>query len=171
MAHINYLQGTKICEAPQAPGLYAWYFRPLDNDHSLDTAKVLTKLLAEPPMLSTQINLRYRVRWIGNHPMDARYGASEKTPKQVVSDLMSQRGANLASFFRHYLVPIFSRPLYIGIASKSLYERVYEQHFLRLNDYWLPDNKVNKFLVGSPDASVQNVMSETGEQHSFALEV
>jgi hypothetical protein len=167
---IRLLQGSKICEAPDSPGLYAWYFRPVSDDASSDVAAVLTRLLGQPPVLNTQINMRYRVRWSASHPLSAKYGASGKTPEQVLTDLVSRKGHDLAGFFRNHMVPYFARPIYIGIASRSLYERVYENHYQKLNEYWSTTSKVHKYLIGDPVATVQDVIDKLGEKHTFALE-
>ena len=167
MARIE-LRGDKVIEAPDSPGLYAWYYRPISATTE-SVKRTLGQLLSTQPIISTKITQRYGVRYLGESFGEVVLGADERNIVDAIDDAFKQAPLYLVSLFESEQFAYFCRPIYIGI-SKSLRERIYSQHFVSLIDYWDDGNRVGRFLNANQGATVQLVMERLDLQHSFALE-
>jgi hypothetical protein len=167
MARIE-LRGDKVTDAPDSPGLYAWYYRPI-SPTTESVKRTLAQLLSTRPIISTKITQRYGVRYFGESFGEVVLGADERNVIDAINDAFEQAPLYLASLFESELFAYFCRPIYIGI-SKGLRERIYSQHFVSLIDYWDDGSRVGRFLSAHEDATVQLVMERLDLPHSFALE-
>lgn len=162
------LRGRQMEQIPQAPGLYAWYYRPqLISKKSMMPS--LVKLLSGSAQIKTEVVQRYGVRMRSEQSAQITIGSDNRSIPEAISSAFETADDFLQFFYGSAQFAHFCRPIYIGIA-KNLYDRVYGQHYSSLIDYWAPDSKISKFVSGSPDASVQMVMDKLSLPHSFALE-
>lgn len=159
--------GEYISDIPNTAGIYAWYFSPAFVDQKTN-AKVLSQIAKHAEVnYDLSINLRYGLKAISKSQTSMRIG------NQSIDDVLFDNIKNSHSIFEALIesgdFPLFSRPLYIGIA-KNLYKRVFDQHYKKLADYWDDRSNISTYMGNNPRASVQNVIERTGEPHSFALE-
>jgi hypothetical protein len=162
------LRGDSVVEAPQRPGLYAWYYRPI-NPTKKNLMETLGRLLTTRPVVKTTVTQRYGVRYISETTASVVLGADEFNITNSISDAFEQASPYLLSLFQSNQFVYFYRPIYIGIA-KNLRERIYSQHYTSLLDYWDDENGVSKFLESNQAASVDHVMKQLDLPHTFALE-
>jgi hypothetical protein len=162
------LQGSRICYVPDKPGIYAWYYRPTSISRQ-STPSTLTRLLSSETRITTHVNQRYGMRTIGPSIGETVLGAEQQVVSAAVAEAFEEAEPFLDWFFRSEQFAHFCRPVYIGIA-RNLYERVYNQHYLSLTDYWDDTSQVSRFISANSQATVQNVMDRLGLAHSFALE-
>ncbi|WP_414542143.1 hypothetical protein [Nostoc sp. CCY0012] len=160
--------GMQIARIPQISGLYAWYYKPLLVDTNALT-KTLISFLDNQGEIQTQINMRYGVRLISESSLNMFYGSQNQSLAEIFSEAIEYGENFITHFFKSEAVQLFTRPIYIGIA-KNLYTRVYQQHYLSLDQMWNDDSRISKYLTLHPDATVQKVMTELDVHHSFALE-
>ncbi|MBW4618590.1 MAG: hypothetical protein KME17_04280 [Cyanosarcina radialis HA8281-LM2] len=160
--------GMQIARIPQISGLYAWYYKPLLPDtNTLSTT--LTSFLDNQGQIQTKINMRYGVRLVAESSMKMFYGSQNQSLAEIFSEAIEYGENFITHFFKSEAVQLFTRPIYIGIA-KNLYTRVYQQHYLSLDQMWNDNSRISKYLTLHPDATVQEVMNELNISHSFALE-
>lgn len=161
-------QGEQVSRIPSAPGLYAWYYRPLST--SVDAAtRILAQFLDTPASITTIVQQRYGVRLVSRSTLLPVFGPQEQTAISVLGEAAADAANFISWFLASPALVTFTRPIYIGIA-KNLYERVYNQHFRSLTEYWDSDSRVSRLLAAMPDISVQSVMDRLELPHSFALE-
>lgn len=165
---INQYQGPQIASVPTRAGLYAWYYKPLVVDN-LTVSQTLSTFLESPGDMSTEIRMRYGVVLEGRTDLSVSYGAQRQAAADVLKEAIERAGQFFSEFFRSKTLQLFTRPIYIGVA-KNLHRRVYQQHYLTLDEYWGVDHAVNKFLTSSPTSDVQSVIDRFDLPHSFALE-
>lgn len=161
-------QGKHITDVPELSGLYAWYYRPIAYNRD-SIVQTLTRFLSEETSISTTITQRYGLRVI-SHAFGTTYlGADKQAIPEALDDAFSDAEPFLLWFFQSEQFVHFCRPIYIGIA-KNLYERVYNQHYTSLIEYWDPASRMSKFFSSHPKSTVQQVMDNLDIPHSFALE-
>lgn len=161
--------GTKITEIPDEIGIYAWYFSPNAQMHmSMDrVGTILANILNAPPSYKTVIGYRYGVRWESSGELKMK-STNAKLGERAISEMIGGKQF-LRSFMSEALVPCFSRPLYIGI-SKNVRNRVNNDHYKLLSNFWEPSSSVSKYLDTHKDATVSDVMEALSIKHSFSLE-
>lgn len=162
------LRGNQVTKAPESPGLYAWYFRPVSVDKS-SLLLTLTQLLSVQPQVNTTVVQRYGMRYVSSGMARIALGADQQAVAQAIARAFDEADPFLEWFFQAAEFVHFCRPIYIGIA-KNLRDRVYVQHYTTLIEFWEPEGRVSKFLSANPDATVQTAMDTLELQHSFALE-
>lgn len=165
---INQYHGPQIASVPAHAGLYAWYYKPLVVDNQT-VGRTLSTFLESPGDMSTEIRMRYGVVLEGRTSLSVAYGAQRQLAADVLEEAIERAGKFFSEFFKSKTLQLFTRPIYIGVA-KNLYQRVYQQHYLTLDEYWGVDNAVNKFLTSFPTSDVQSVINRFDLQHSFAIE-
>lgn len=161
-------QGAQVSRIPSAPGLYAWYYRPMTADIHAAT-RVLAQFVDAPANIATTVQQRYGVRWVASSTLSPIFGSEAQTAEDVLREAASDASGFISWFLTSPALVAFTRPIYIGIA-KNLYERVYNQHFRSLTEYWDVDSRVSRLLSATPNISVQSVMERLDLPHSFALE-
>ncbi|HJU16003.1 MAG TPA: hypothetical protein VJ770_06005 [Stellaceae bacterium] len=161
-------QGSRIAHVPDQPGLYAWYYRPIAI-HRETTPETLARFLSGHARISTEIQQRYGVRIAGEVVGEMLLGTDRQPVRDAIVQAFDEAEPFLNWFFRSAQFAYFCRPVYIGIA-KNLYERVYNQHYLSLTEYWEDTSRVSRFLAANELATVQEVMDCLDLPHSFALE-
>lgn len=161
-------QGSQVSNIPERPGLYAWYYRPASVNPEA-TVNTLSRFFAPESTVTTVVRQRYGMQLVSRGMGEVVFGVDEQPITETVSAAFDKAGSFLQWFFRCPQFVQFSRPVYIGIA-RNLYERVYNQHFLTLTDYWDDHSRVSRFISANSQASVQNVMDSLDMPHSFALE-
>lgn len=168
--NILQLQGTETVKAPSKPGIYAWYYRPLavTAQNVARVADSFGQFVDNPAHASTEIKLRYNMKWEGEALLTVKHGTG-RPARELMKNIVEEGGDFFANFIRHAMVPYFARPIYIGIA-KDLYERVHKQHAETLARYWQLDSDISRYLSAHPEADVQGVMRALDLKHSFALE-
>lgn len=160
--------GIQIARIPQISGLYAWHYKPLLVDTNTLT-KTLISFVDNQGEIQTQINMRYGVRLIAESSLNMFYGSQNQSLSEIFSEAI-QYGENfITHFFKSEAVQLFTRPIYIGIA-KNLYTRVYQQHYLSLDQMWNDNSRISQYLTLHPDATVEKIINELDIPHSFALE-
>jgi hypothetical protein len=92
----------------------------------------------------------------------------------VIASALANNLVAVRNAFESFLVPFFTRPIYIGMA-KSLRNRLYQDHFKELVTYWEPAHPVSVFLASytgdqNCHVLVDDVMAKFSLPHSFALE-
>ncbi|MFH0288045.1 GIY-YIG nuclease family protein [Vibrio owensii] len=162
-------KGSKIAQVKESGGIYAWYYRPSIPSYEKLANTVDQIVQSSCLSISTQISGRYGAKHLSDSQALLTFGYKELSPREIVDNCIRDGGDELLSFLQDEDVILFSRPLYIGI-SKNLYSRTFEQHYRKLQSYWEEDSSVSKFLRIKPDASVQDLINELDEKHSFALE-
>ena len=161
-------QGNRITEIPERRGLYAWYYRPTNINRDA-IVRTLSRFLAVEPLISTSIVQRYGLRLTARAKAQPALGADGQAIPDALNEAFSKAEPFLKWFFKSDQFVHFCRPIYIGIA-KNLHDRVYNQHYMLLTEYWEPQLPVSKYLSANPSASVQEVMEGLDLPHSFALE-
>lgn len=161
-------QGSRVSYVPDKPGLYAWYYRPTSIRRE-STPGTLTRFLSSETRITTHVHQRYGVRTIGESVGETFLGAEQQAIGAAVAEAFEEAEPFLDWFFQSERFVHFCRPVYIGIA-RNLYERVYNQHYLLLSEYWENGSSVSRFLSSNNDTTVQNVMDRLDLPHSFALE-
>ena len=141
---------------------------PRSSDRE-STPGTLTRFLSSETRITTHVHQRYGVRVIGQSIGETFLGAEQQAVSAAVAEAFEQAEPFLDWFFRSEQFVHFCRPVYIGIA-RNLYERVYNQHYLSLSEYWEDSSSVSRFLSSNSDTTVQNVMDRLDLPHSFALE-
>jgi hypothetical protein len=119
--------------------------------------------------MATEIRMRYGVILEGRTNLSVSYGAQRQPAVDVLAEAIERAGEFFSKFFQSKTLQLFTRPIYIGVA-KNLHQRVYQQHYLTLDEYWGVDNAINKFLTSFPTSDVQSVIDRFDLQHTFALE-
>ena len=73
---IDEFQGSNIIDAPELPGIYAWYYRPrVFGEHE---AKILGRLITRPSSVKTEIAMRYGLMWEVDSSVNVLYGGKRK---------------------------------------------------------------------------------------------
>jgi hypothetical protein len=160
--------GAEFAKVPRAPGLYAWYYKPVIADPAV-IARALASFLGRPGELHADVMTRYGLRLSARSPLAAQYGSDRKSPEQVVEDAVAVAEGFVADFFTSEALQHFTRPIYIGIA-RNLYDRIYDGHYAQLDDLWDSASRVSRFMTAHPGTSVDEVASMLNLKHSFALE-
>lgn len=154
------------------PGIYAWYFSPRQLDVQ-DLPQAVAALSLSANQITTSVRLDYGTQLVGSGYSKAVYGSAQENVQDVIAGVVESSGALVAEAFCSILAPLFTRPIYIGMAS-SLYDRLYDNHYKELSGYWEPGNAINEFLLVCETSShsdmVMHVMDKLGLGHSFALE-
>lgn len=161
-------QGGRVAYVPEAPGLYAWYYRPTSIRRD-STPATLARFLSAQTKITTHISHRYGVSVVADAVGETRIGSPGVPASEVIAGAFEVAEPFLNWFFRSNQFVHFCRPLYIGIA-KNLYDRVYSQHYLSLTEYWDDSSQVSRCISANSHASVQDVMTRLDLPHSFALE-
>lgn len=161
-------QGSRVAHIPEQPGLYAWYYRPTSIQQET-TPATLARFLGGQVSISTEIQQRYGVRIAADMVGETLLGADRQPVADAIAEAFREAEPFLNWFFRSAQFAYFCRPMYIGIA-KNLYERIYNQHYLSLTEYWEDTSGVSRFLATNGRASIQEVMDRLDLPHSFALE-
>lgn len=166
--HPTELRGDRVIDAPETPGLYAWYYRPVRPEPK-ELISTWKRLLSNQPTISTRVTQRYGVRYVNEGVGNIVIGADEVDIADTIKEALNRAPAYFEGLLASDQFLHFCRPIYIGIA-KSLRERIYSQHYLSLIDYWDEERRVGRFLKSHPEATVQFVMDRLELPHSFALE-
>lgn len=161
-------QGSRIAHVPEKPGLYAWYYRPTAIRRELMPDTIARFLCSDTP-ITTYIHHRYGLRVVAHAVGETFFGAEEQAVGDAVAAAFGAAEPFLDWFFRSDQFVHFCRPVYIGVA-RNLYERVYNQHYLSLSEFWQDTSRVSRYMAANNEVTVQNVMDWLGLQHSFALE-
>jgi hypothetical protein len=165
---VTLYQGSESARIPDRRGIYAWYYNPIEPNAS-SVSKTLQLLLTQPGRIRTQVEMRYGVKWLSESPIRITQGSAYRNLNAVVDQSLGAAQSLILQFVSGGAFPLFSRPLYIGIA-KQLYTRVFLQHYQQLSDYWDDSSIPSRFLRGNANADVATLMEKTGLPHSFALE-
>ena len=152
-------------EAPEHPGIYAWYYRPQASGNNVPD--ILGQLIKTPFRVKTEIAMRYRVIWTAEAEVEVLHGAERHPADQVVANIVTDGGELIKSLLQHAMVPYFATPLYIGI-SQNLSRRV-KEHYDSLTRFWETDAPVRSYLEQNPHAAVEEVMDQFDLNHSFPL--
>lgn len=165
------LQGDDIASAPKEAGVYAWYYRPrvLTSGDNTGAAMAIGQFMNTKTRLEAKVKVRYGLRLIGETDLDIRYGVAEEPAAALVSNALSNAGDFVRAFIQNTMTPVFSKPLYIGIA-KVLFNRVYKDHYQDLSELWEPTSTVSRYLSSRRGASVHETLADLGMTHSFAAE-
>ncbi len=158
-------QGSGIVEAPELPGIYAWYYRPQASGNNVPA--ILGHLIKTPFRVKTEIAMRYRVIWTAESEVDVLHGAERQPADQVVAKIVTDGGELIKSLLQNAMVPYFATPLYIGI-SRNLSRRV-KEHYDALTQLWETDAQVSSYLEQHPDAAVEEGQDQCDLNHSFPL--
>ena len=68
-------------------------------------------------------------------------------------------------------VTAFCRPIYIGITERPLRTRLYDEHYLALDELWTETSPVSRYLAANDSRTDFDVIAnELGLKHTFALE-
>jgi hypothetical protein len=161
-------QGGSVANVPERPGLYAWYYRPTTITRQL-TTDTLARFFMPESTVTTFVSQRYGMKIVSRAMGEMVFGSEEEPGPEAISAAFGVAEPFLKSFFRSRQFVHFCRPVYIGIA-KNLYDRIYNQHFLSLVEYWDDSSRVSRFLSANSKATVQRVIDALDLQHSFALE-
>jgi hypothetical protein len=163
-------------QAPEETGVYAWYYSPFDarNTSPEELSERIAQLCFSPAYASMEMKLNYGVSIQGKTSAEWTYSSYKKNAESLIQEVMAKHHKELAEAFQNYLVPWFTRPVYIGIA-KNLRTRLFKQHYQDLSAYWQPEHPVSK-LIDSQDGKVsplellELVNDRLSMGHSFALE-
>jgi hypothetical protein len=164
---VNIYRGEYISDVPKVSGIYAWYFSP--NIFNLNSSSDVFAQIARQSEVGYELSLNLRYGMRAKSKGVTNVSVSGRSVNDVLSENMPIAGNFLESLVESGDMPMFTRPLYIGIA-KNLYERVFKQHYRKVTDYWDPRSNVSIYLENNSDYSVQDVIDNTLESHSFALE-
>ena len=163
-------QGTDIINAPECPGIYAWYYRPRAfGKDTKSVAEIMGKLITNPAGVRTDITMRYGLIWVVDSDVDVLYSAKREPVNNILSETVIGGGDLIKSFIQKLMIPYFAKPLYIGIDTKNLRRRITE-HYDLLERLWSPDSDVSKYLAGHRDAPVEEVLKQLNLKHTFAVE-
>jgi hypothetical protein len=162
------LRGDRVIDAPEVPGLYAWYYRPVRPEQA-ELVSTWKRLLSNQPTISTRVTQRYGVRYVNEGVGSIVIGSDEVDIAEAIKEALERAPAYFESLLASHQFIHFCRPIYIGIA-KNLRERIYSQHYLSLIDYWDEERRVGRFLKSHPEATVSFAMERLELPHSFALE-
>lgn len=160
--------GAQLATVPNAPGLYAWYYRPKVINRAV-IATTLGSFLEAPGELSAVLTTRYGVRWAARAAPVATFGQQQLSAAEVVGEALEGAEDFLEEFFTSSAVLHFTRPLYIGIA-KNLYERIYVQHYQSLVELYEPKTAVSRYLNANPNVSAAVALEQLALPHTFALD-
>ena len=166
------LQGDDIVQAPKSQGgIYAWYYRPrvFSGSGPEGATETISKFINTAMKLDSEVQVRYGLRYRSQSHLDVHYGSERKPAADVIAKAVQTSGPFIKAFVQGFMVPCYSKPLYIGI-SRNLFQRVYRDHYTALTQYWDTVSPISRFLQANPDASVQDVMQSLGLTHSFAIE-
>ena len=152
-------------EAPEHPGIYAWYYRPQASGNNVPD--ILGQLIKTPFRVKTEIAMRYRVIWTAESEVEVLHGAERQPADQVVANIVTDGGELVKSLLQNAMVPYFATPLYIGI-SQNLSRRV-KEHYDSLTRFWETDAPVSNYLAQNPHAAVEEVLAQFDLSHSFPL--
>ena len=161
-------QGSQVARVPNIPGIYAWYYKPLVINAE-NIGNVLSSFFKESGEISSEIKMRYGLRFVSNSFVETVYGSRHESIEDILSDSILSADQFLVDLFKSNALFFFTRPIYIGIA-KNLYERIYSQHYLSISELWDDDSSVSRHLKYFPEATTQEVIKKLGINHSFALE-
>jgi hypothetical protein len=167
MPHIEF-RGDGVIDAPQRPGLYAWYYRPI-NPTQKNLTETLVRLLTTRPVIRTTVTQRYGLRFVSESSGKVIIGSEESNISNSINDAFEHAPEYLISLFKSTHFVYFYRPIYIGIA-KNLRERIYSQHYSSLIEFWDDESSVSKFLKTYGSATIEHVMTSLELPHTFALE-
>ena len=167
---IDEFQGSDIINAPECPGIYAWYYRPRGFGKNIKSvAEIMGKLITNPAGVKTDIIMRYGLMWVVDSDVDVLYSAKREPVNNVLSEAVVGGGDLMESFLQNLMIPYFAKPLYIGIDTKSLRRRI-KEHYDLLDRLWNPNSGVSKYLAGHRDATIEDVLKKLNLKHSFAVE-
>lgn len=161
-------RGSRISYVPESPGLYAWYYRPLTINRE-STVSTLSRFFTPESRVNTVVNQRYGIKLVSEGMGTLTLGSDNQPIMEAIENVFDDAEPFLRWFFSTPQFVQFSRPVYIGIA-KNLYDRVYNQHFVSLTQYWDTSSSVSRFLSANEAGSVQQAMDSLDIPHSFALE-
>ena len=159
---------SNIDGAPQQPGIYAWYYRPLSfGNREVET---LGRLITSPSSVRTEVVMRYGLMWETDSDVSVLHGGKQKRQpaNKFISDSIIHESSLIKSFFQNSMVPYFATPLYIGIDHKNLCRRI-KEHYDSLSEFWKPGGGISKYLGEYPNADVQDVLDQFDLKHSFAI--
>jgi len=161
-------RGSRVSNVPDSPGLYAWYYRPVvvTRDTTITT---LGKFFAPESRVRTVVNQRYGLKLISETMGSLTLGSDNQPITDAIERVFDDAEPFLRWFFSTPQFVQFCRPVYIGIA-KNLYDRVYNQHFVSLTQYWDTSSSISRFLSANRSVTVQQAMDTLDLPHSFALE-
>lgn len=158
-------------EAPDVPGLYGWYYAPTFTNEAEFTKRIAALCISAGP-IEGRVTIDYGVSLLYRSIAQPRYcGESEHV---LINEALRNHLPAVRNAFENFLVPFFTRPIYIGMA-KSLRNRLYADHYKGLVDHWEPTHPVSVFLASYDGAEnshvlVNAVMAKFSLSHSFALE-
>lgn len=172
-SHLGFFQASETAKVPEVPGIYAWYYRPLATSPlALEAiAERLSALIHTPAELVAEVRLSYNMRLKARAQLSRQVGRKHEYEhiKADVLDLVRDTPEFFRSFVREALVPHFSRPLYIGIAT-NLRRRIHTEHWMTLSELEDANSSASRFLRSNPNASLTQYLRALGENHSFAAE-
>jgi hypothetical protein len=158
-------------EAPETPGIYGWYYVPKFTDEAEFASKLSALCMSAGSMegrvrIDYGVSLNYEAQVV---PRYERRGELDLISEALNKNLPAMRGA-----FENFLVPFFTRPIYIGMA-KNLKQRLYNDHYKEMLGHWEPRSPVSMFLqtynrAATPHLSVDDLMTKLSLTHSFALD-
>ncbi|MEZ4448304.1 MAG: hypothetical protein R3B09_02410 [Nannocystaceae bacterium] len=158
-------------EAPDVPGLYGWYYTPTFSNEAEFTKQIAALCISAGP-IEGRVTIDYGVSLRYESIAQPRY--SDESEHVLIREALKSHLPAVRNAFENFLVPFFTRPIYIGMA-KNLRSRLYTDHYKALVECWEPTHPVSGFLAGYTGTEncrvlVDTLMTEFSLSHSFALE-
>lgn len=158
---IKHFRMLDVDQAPESPGLYAWYatFRASEldwktraedgEDQSIAGFRRLVKNFAahhEPNPIGLRGSAPYGGLWQGR--LDLKYGSTasgsgatlENGLEELEETMESESGRQALALFLSHATPTFSSPLYIGVADDLRTRLKYHKRKYAEGMQWLADN-------------------------------
>jgi hypothetical protein len=163
------VSGHDIANLRDISGLYAWYYRPFSQNHE-SLVETVSQFFDGAGRGKLVIYQRYGMRLLLEGEVRVGFGKQEDLSHDVINEVAEKAKEFIWWFFESEAAVTFSRPLYVGIA-KNLRNRVYQQHYCTLSEYWDDDSKVSRYLRSTNSTpKVEDVMNHLDLPRSFALE-
>lgn len=164
-------QADQTYEAPEVPGVYGWYYAPTFTNEAEFTKQIAALCISAGP-IEGRVTIDYGVSLLYRSIAQPRY--SDESEHALIGEALKSHLPAVRNAFESFLVPFFTRPIYIGMA-KSLRSRLYTDHYKELVEYWEPTHPASVFLASYTDTEncrvlVDKIMSKFSLSHSFALE-
>lgn len=165
-------QGSQIADVAMRPGIYAWYYVPnAAKDVVAEKAlPVLESFVSDRRWADIRVSDQYRVALYGKaelerQPLDKTSSLRESLAMFLSRDIVRERLLSRA------FVTAFCRPIYIGITERPLRTRLYDEHYLGLDELWADDSPVSRYLATrESQPKLDEIADELGLRHTFALE-
>lgn len=169
---IEAFYGSQIASVAMRPGIYAWYYVPNAAKTALaeKALPVLESFIAERQQAQIRVSDQYRVAMSGSatlhrQPLEKGVSFREGLERILAKPMVRER------LLSREFVTAFCRPIYIGITERPLRTRLYDEHYLALDELWDDASAVSRYIAARDQPpSLEEVASALGLLHSFALE-